>query len=75
MGSVPVQVLSGARRGSEGSTFSFAKFLCEHIRWDCGILDVSPLLGSASAWMYVPNKSTTRIAGEKFIFGGGLVVE
>jgi len=54
---------------------SFAKFLCEHIRWDSGIVDVSLLSRSVPAWAYVPNTSRTRIAREKFVLGGGLVVE
>jgi len=51
---------------------SSAKLLSEHVRRDCGISDVSPLSWSAAARAYVPNKSKTRIADEKFIFDGGL---
>jgi len=76
MGSVSSHVLAGERGGSDGDMCSFAKFSCEQIRRDCGILDLLLLLRSVPAWAHaIPNTSKTRITGEKFIFGGGLVVE
>lgn len=58
----------GERGGSECDARPTAKFLCEYIWRDYGILDVSPALWSAAAWTCASITNKRRIAGKNFIF-------